>query len=491
MKTKLSTKGMECRSCEQRIEGALKKLDGVKSVKSDYASETTEVEFDENKINEGDMKKAIEWLGFKAGSIGGIGPGSLAAKLSGGSSAAVSDNASSKFGNFAIALGAFAILIGAYMLFGSKVNLNFTNISPEAGFAALFVLGFLTGFHCIGMCGGFVLSCAKHVKKPGDNMPYFLYGAGKTISYTIIGALFGLLGSFIAFTTEMRAGVAVIAGAFLVVYGLNMLNIFPALRRLQLRVPSIIPMGDNGKHGPLYTGLLNGLMIACGPLQALYIFAAGTGSPIAGAQALLFFGLGTLAPLLTFGIASNFMSAAFSHNVVRFSGVLVVALGLMMAMNGLNLFGIGFAFGSTTVAGTTSNITNLTLDADGYQVINMNVTSSGFSPNSFVLKKGVPVRWKINGQQLNGCNNEILVRDYGLDIKLQSGLQTVEFTPNKTGTVRWSCWMGMIPGQFIVTEDGTLGVSGSQLPVSGNGTPATGHSCGGSGGGCGCGGGRR
>jgi len=473
MKIKLSTKGMECRSCEQRIDAALKKLGGMQSVKSDYASETTEVEYDEGKTNEGEIKKTIEGLGFKTGNITSGGPGV-------GSSAAVSDGASSKFGNFAIALGVFAILVGAYLLFGKNINLNFSNISPEAGFITLFVLGFLTGFHCIGMCGGFVLSCAKYVKKPGDHMPYFMYGAGKTISYTVIGALFGLLGSFIAFTTEMRAGVAVIAGAFLVVYGLNMLNIFPVLRKLQIRLPSIIPMGENNRHGPLYTGLLNGLMIACGPLQALYIFAAGTGSAIAGGQALLFFGLGTLAPLLTFGLASNFMSAAFSHNVVRFSGVLVIALGLMMAMNGMNLLGVGVAFGTQLGTDKTQNsgLETINVSADGFQVIEMNVTASGWQPNSFVLKKGVPVKWKIDVQQLTGCNNEILVRDYGLDIKLKSGLQTVEFTPDKTGTIRWSCWMGMLQGQFIIIDGDTDVVSGSGFPVSGNSTLKTGHTCG-------------
>jgi plastocyanin domain-containing protein len=124
----------------------------------------------------------------------------------------------------------------------------------------------------------------------------------------------------------------------------------------------------------------------------------------------------------------------------------------------------------------------------------MEVTRSGWTPNSFSLKKGVPVKWLINVKELTGCNNEIIVRDYDLDIKLKQGLNTIEFTPDKIGTIRWSCWMGMIPGSFIVTEDGTA----TQSQITGAAVKSGGGSCGGScgspscgaasGGGCGCGG---
>lgn len=469
MKIKLKTKGMECRSCEQIIESSLKGLEGVKAVKSDYATEFTEVEYDGVKVDEGAIRKKIEAAGYSIG---------------GGSSL------SAKFGTFALALGFFTILIGFYLLFRDSIDMDFNNISMETGFVALFILGFLTGFHCIGMCGGFVLSYAKNLKKAGDLMPHLLYGSGKTLSYTVIGALFGLVGSFIAFTTELRGSVAIIAGIFLVIYGLNMLNVLPILRKLQLRIPSPVPLKHRQGKGPFATGILTGLMIACGPLQAMYIFAAGTGSIMAGAQALFFFGLGTLAPLLTFGIASNFLSAAFSHNVVKFSGILVILLGLAMANNGLNLLGVGMMLPTETA--DMNSMVNITLTDDKYQVIRMDVNAYGWEPNSFVLKKGVPVRWEIDAKELNGCNNEIIVSAYDLDIVLKKGLQVVEFTPEEEGTIRWSCWMGMIPGQFIVTDDVEITSSGEvdsneiavpELP--------TGSTCDGTcGGGCGCGCGR-
>jgi len=53
---------------------------------------------------------------------------------------------------------------------------------------------------------------------------------------------------------------------------------------------------------------------------------------------------------------------------------------------------------------------------------------------------------------LNGCNNGIKVPKLGLQFDIKSGEQTIEFTPNVAGTIPWSCWMGMIQGQFIVKD---------------------------------------
>jgi plastocyanin domain-containing protein len=156
---------------------------------------------------------------------------------------------------------------------------------------------------------------------------------------------------------------------------------------------------------------------------------------------------------------------------------------------------MGMMFPAET-ADLNSSEVNITLSDDNHQVIHMDVTAYGWEPNSFVLKKGVPVRWEIDAKQLNGCNNEIIVREYGLDIVLKKGLQVVEFTPEEEGTIRWSCWMGMIPGQFIVTDDVEVTASGEvnqedipELPEGSScggscGDPSCGAAAGGS---CGCG----
>ena len=82
----------------------------------------------------------------------------------------------------------------------------------------------------------------------------------------------------------------------------------------------------------------------------------------------------------------------------------------------------------------------------------MNVTARGWQPDTFTLKKGVPVKWVIDGQQITGCNKAIQVPKLNMQFDIKKGQQTIEFTPTEAGTIPWSCWMGMIDGKFIVVE---------------------------------------
>lgn len=137
----------------------------------------------------------------------------------------------------------------------------------------------------------------------------------------------------------------------------------------------------------------------------------------------------------------------------------------------------GLSTTKSLTGNTISNIVN-----SNVQEINMNIDSSGYSPNSFVLKKGVPVKWNVNINQLTGCNKEIIAKDFAIDKVLKEGANLIEFTPDKTGTFTFSCGMGMLRGSFLITETGTA----TQQQIN-SATPSAGHTCGSNGGGCSCG----
>lgn len=120
---------------------------------------------------------------------------------------------------FSLALAArrlfFILTIGAAIFF----LLNFGDFlgghfdTPTDGqplsFALLFIAGTLTGFHCAGMCGALVVGYTVKAASQGGSkyLTHLYYGAGKTLSYTVIGGLFGALGAVVTFTPFMR-GVA-------------------------------------------------------------------------------------------------------------------------------------------------------------------------------------------------------------------------------------------------------------------------------------------
>jgi uncharacterized protein len=442
--------GTTCGSCSEIIQRQAKKIDGVKEIHFDHKTEKGYILFDKNKTNIDTILYKIEEKGYNCFILDEIHKNKPTNSLN------------SIFGWFFAILG---IIIIGYFLFSFVEKIQLPQITQNMGYGLLFVVGLLTGFHCIAMCGGFVVSYTAKDAQGGkkSHTSHIKYGIGKLLSYTLMGAIFGLIGSIVAFTPTMRGIAGILAGIFLILFGLKMLNIFHALRSIEIRTPKFISkfIGKESSHsGPFFIGLLNGLMLACGPLQAIYIMAAGTGSLIEGAKIAFIFALGTLPVMLGFGYLASLISSKMTKTILKFSGIAVIVLGLIMLNNGLVLTGKGYDFKSLTqpiitLSNSQSNLpsNNIAVQKDGYQEISMDVTADGWKPDTFVLKKGVPVHWIINGKEITSCNSAIQVSAYNLKFDVKQGEQTIEFTPQESGTISWSCWMGMIPGRFIVKDD--------------------------------------
>ena len=471
---------MHCHGCEHIIEISVRKLPGIRSVKADYPTETVAVAFDPAATNLDKIRATIERAGYRTYEF---------------------DDPKRRRGTVSKLVGLILGVAGILLIIFFDTEWisqgGEPDITQHMSLGLIFLLGLLTGFHCVGMCGGFVLSYTADDAGAGrpSYLSHLLYGAGKTLSYTLIGATFGLLGAFVAFTPMLRGVAGMLAGAFLIAFGLNMLGLFAPLRRFRLGLPAplltfIYEKQSRSRHRPFVIGLLNGLMLACGPLQAMYVMAAGTGSALEGAKMLFAFGVGTLPVLLSFGVLATFISGALTHRLLGVSGLIVVVLGAVMINRGLILTGSGYDLHSIIASvsrmvrplprppferrsspvalapqeqspsapmvlaqhAPAAEAHSAPQPRPAFQTIKMDVTTSGYSPNHFVLSKGIPVKWVINGKQVTSCNHRIIVPSLSLEFDVKKGLQTIEFTPTKTGIIPWSCWMGMLHGDFEVIE---------------------------------------
>jgi plastocyanin domain-containing protein len=85
------------------------------------------------------------------------------------------------------------------------------------------------------------------------------------------------------------------------------------------------------------------------------------------------------------------------------------------------------------------------------RIIEMAVTQDGFVPAEVKVKKGEPVQLVITRKTDKTCATEIVIKDYGIDMKLPlDQAVTVAFTPRKAGNVRYACGMDMISGVLVV-----------------------------------------
>ena len=89
---------------------------------------------------------------------------------------------------------------------------------------------------------------------------------------------------------------------------------------------------------PLKKGLCDRIVKrinACGPLQAMQLYALGTGSMLTGALSMFLFSLGTVPLMFGFGAISSVFKQQFNQKMLKVSAILVMLLGVVMLNRGL------------------------------------------------------------------------------------------------------------------------------------------------------------
>jgi uncharacterized protein len=240
------------------------------------------------------------------------------------------------------------------------LSLYFT--SPMLDLLLVMVLGFLGSFgHCVGMCGPITLGFALFSGQGPSPQPSFwgqlrfhsLLNLGRLLSYTLVGAVMGGLGSVViasgqlaGIDSQLRQGLALVTGGMMIWMGLVQLR-----PKLLPRLP--LPHGftsvgihqrlqDVGERWrqtgwlPLVLGLVWGL-IPCGFLYAAQIKAASTSSFGLGAATMLAFGLGTLPSMLGLGLFAARLSADHRSQLFRLGSWLLLLLGGMTLLRTGNM----------------------------------------------------------------------------------------------------------------------------------------------------------
>lgn len=211
-----------------------------------------------------------------------------------------------------------------------------------------FLFGLLGSFHCVGMCGpiAFMLPVDRQlpVKAVGQT---FLYHSGRLLSYMIIGALFGLLGSsFQLFGLQqilsITMGVLMLLILILPTRTFNKYNLSKPLYRLISKVKNALGKELKKKRSDTFLsiGFLNGFL-PCGLVYMAVLGAIATGELLQGSIYMLFFGLGTI-PLMSLSVyLGNFIKAKSRQRLQRIVPVFVAIVAVLFILRGLGL-GIPF-----------------------------------------------------------------------------------------------------------------------------------------------------
>lgn len=423
-------KGMHCVHCEQAVERALQGLDGLSDMKVSYRKGTLTALYRQDVLSEAEIRQRVQQAGYDL----------------------AEDSKKDSLGIEILRLIVILAILGAaYWAFTQTPLANWLNAFPVArtgmSLGALFLVGLMTSLHCVAMCGGInVAQSARSAQKGIAVRGSVMYNLGRVVSYTLTGAVIGLLGKVFSLTPAVKAGLQIAAAVFMLIMALNLMGGFTWLRRLNISMPrglSAKLAGLSGGRSSFVVGLANGLM-PCGPLQSMQLYALSTGSAWMGAMSMLCFSLGTVPLMLGVGLVSGRMNRRFARPMQVFSAMLVIMMGLSMLSNGLNLAGVS--------VGATAGLSNESRISDGVQEVYTELDYGNYP--TITVQTGIPVKWTIYADEahLNGCNNAIVIPAYGLEKSLEVGENVIEFTPETAGTISYTCWMGMLRGSIQVVD---------------------------------------
>ena len=458
--------GMTCAHCEARVAKAAKSVSGVKTASASFSRGILTVSYDPEQANEDTLVAALE----------------SAINASGYRFRGVVTKPQQLSKVIPIAI----ILLALYLILRYTVGFDFFGFIPKIdstiSLSALFVTGLLTSVHCVAMCGGINLSQSVGTVESGKNRMRnpLLYNLGRVISYTVIGAIVGGIGSVLFLSETLKAILLSLAALGMLLMGLSMLGWLPWW--LTPRMPRFLSgrLGKAGAgKGPLVVGLLNGLM-PCGPLQAMQLYALATGSALTGALSMFLFSLGTVPLMLGAGALFSSLKGKFAFVVQRVSAVLVVFFAIVMATNAFSLFGLGGAAAAAPAKATAAQAETggdsllqqaldkgylpATMDGD-VQKISANLDPSVYP--FIIVQKGVPVELTITADEsaITGCNQTVVFPAFDVKKALKPGDNVIQFTPDETGLIPYTCWMGMVDGRILVVDN---------LFASSDGSPSAG-----------------
>ena len=199
---------------------------------------------------------------------------------------------------------------------------NYNLILQTMILISAFLLGLLGSMHCVGLCGPIVMAIpVKTQSKIATLTNGLVYNFGRTLSYSFLGAIFGLIGESLSIFF-LQANLSIAIGTLILLYLILPKNIKSKVKshsksRLFLeKLKSQISrqISRTTLSGSLFLGVLNGLL-PCGLVYAALAGAVATGSLINSIFYMALFGLGTL-PAMTFVYYfKNYISLNLRHKI--------------------------------------------------------------------------------------------------------------------------------------------------------------------------------
>lgn len=335
-------------------------------------------------------------------------------------------------------------------------------------FLVIFLTGLTVGgLTCLAVQGGLLASViAAREKENLDSQknssavfPTSAFLLTKLISYTILGFILGSLGSAISLTESIQTWMQIIAGIYMIIIALNLLDIHPIFRYFVIQPPRLLTkyVRSRSKSADLFAPAVLGfltIVIPCGTTLAMEALAISSASGIKGALIMATFVLGTFPIFFGVGFITAKLGETFRFNFLRVAALILIFLGLSSLYGGLVAAGAPISLSklSSALNPTSTNMSiNYPPIRNGYQEVSLDVNSNGYSPSQITLKKGVPTKVTLKTKDTYSCAIAFRIPALKLGINLKpTGEELINLPSLGKGEYLYTCSMGMYQGVFKV-----------------------------------------
>lgn len=330
----------------------------------------------------------------------------------------------------------------------------------------IFLIGLTVGgLTCLAVQGG-LLSATIAAREKEDveerdrrkysAWPVLAFLTTKLIVYTVLGFILGAFGSALALSDSSRLVMQLIAGAYMIVVALNLLDVHPIFRYVIIQPPRFLTkvVRSTTKSKDIFAPALLGaltIFIPCGTTLAMEAFAISSGSPILGAAIMGVFTLGTVPLFFGLGFLTSFLGDTYKRKFFKLAGILVLYLGITSFNGALILANSPIAVYIDLSAGSAQTNSDIRIE-NGVQVADIQVFPTSYTPNYVQVRAGVPVKFNLTTTNGFGCTSQFRVPSLGISKNLSASMtESVQFTPVRKGKILWTCSMGMYWGTIEVT----------------------------------------
>lgn len=323
--------GMHCNSCVILTESELKEVKGVSKAKTSLKEKHVEVTGDfGDKSQEQVMNELSEVL-----------------KPHGYSLSLEKETKTVRWSEFAYALPIALLFIAIFILLQKLGIVNLVH-TADVTYGTAFIVGLIASVStCMAVVGGIVLSLSASYAKEGDKVrPQAMFHVGRLVSFFILGGLIGVLGSVFQLGATGMLVLGLVVAIVLLILGINLLDIFPWVKRLQLTMPKSLGSRVHGLKNanhvltPLVVGIVT-FFLPCGFTQSMQIYTLTTGSFLKGGLTMFAFALGTLPVLALLSFSSlGIHKKAQSGIFFKTAGLIVIFFAIFNLINTLAGAGI-------------------------------------------------------------------------------------------------------------------------------------------------------